>query len=126
MLLQLWRRTGGETDAIDNTISDVTAGGARSARNAAKIHALEKFSFDVEVITTSYTTYKNQIIICDNASSIDVTLDTLAIEGDQVHIKRNNAEVVVKGTIDGLTDKTINVQYYSMHLVFNGTDWNEI
>ncbi len=126
MLLQLWRRTGGSSDSISEADSNIVAIGARGARNAAKIHAMQKIDFDVEVITSSFTTYRNQIIICDNSTSINVTLDTQAIEGDRVHVKRNNAEVVVIGTIDGQTDMTINVQYYSALLVFNGTNWNRI
>jgi hypothetical protein len=55
-----------------------------------------------------------------------VTLNTQAIEGDEVHIKRRDAKITVVGSIDGFDHRVINVKNYSMHLVFDGTDWSEI
>ena len=61
-----------------------------------------------------------------NTSSINVTLDPDVLEEDTVHIKRTDAVVEVIGVIDGLADRTINIKLYSLHLVFNGTDWSQI
>ena len=55
-----------------------------------------------------------------------MTLDPQAIENDEVHIKRRGGSIEVIGSIDGFTNKTINVLNYSMHLIFDGTDWSEI
>lgn len=126
ILFQLWNRTGGSSDSISSTEEELTSASSRVARNAARIHALEKVDFDIEIITADFTTNRNQIIICKNTASIDVTLDPNAIEEDEVHIKRTNAVVNVIGSIDGKTQKKINVRYYSMHLVFDGSGWNEI
>ena len=76
--------------------------------------------------TVSLTTDRNQIIICKNSASINITLDPQAVAEDECHIKRRNGVVEVIGTVDGLVNKTINVLNYSMHLVFDGTDWSEI
>lgn len=124
--LQLWTRTGGASDEIDNSAQTLTSTGSRVSLNSAKINALEKIAFDIEIITADFTTNRNQIVICNNTSSIEVTLDPDAIEEDTVHIKRTNAVVDVIGTIDGKTNKRINVKFFSLHLVFNGIDWSQI
>jgi hypothetical protein len=126
MLLQLWRRTGGKTDAINDSEQAITASSNRVSRNAARINALEIQSFTVENVTGDLTTSGNQILICNNSSPITITLDTGAIEGDSVHVKRKNAKVTVSGAIDGKTTKVINLKYYSMFLVFDGSEWAEI
>ena len=126
ILFQLWNRTGGSEDFIDDSEQALTSTGSRVARNAAKINALEKAGFDIEIITADFTTNKNQVIICNNTSLITVTLDPNAIEEDQVHIKRSNDVVDVVGDIDGFNSKRINVKYFSMHIIFNGTEWNQI
>lgn len=111
---------------IDNSKDNITSSSSRVSRNAARINSLELRQFEIVNTTASVATESYQIIICKNTGAIDVTLDTQAVADDEVHIKRRNAVVTVKGTIDGLTDKIINVQNYSMHLVFDGTDWSEI
>ena len=124
--LQLWTRTGGSADEVDNSSQVLTSTGSRVSLNSAKINALEKIAFDIEIITADFTTGRDQIIICNNTSSIDVTLDPEAIEEDTIHIKRTNAVVEVIGTIDGFVNKRINIKYFSLHLVFNGIDWSQI
>lgn len=126
IIWQLWLRTGGSEDLVSSTEESLTSTSSRVARNAARIHAIEKIGFDIEIITADFTTESNQIIICNNTSPITVTLDANAMEEDQVHIKRRGAAVTVIGTIDGLTNKLINIKNYSMHLVFDDTDWSEI
>jgi len=126
IIFQLWNRTGGSDDLIDESEQTLTSTSSRVSRNAARLHALEKVDFDIEIITANITTERNQIIICQNTASINVTLDPNAIEEDEVHIKRTDAVVNVIGSIDGKTQNIINVRYYSMHLVFDGSGWNEI
>jgi len=126
ILFQLWNRTGGSSDSVASTEEELTSAGSRVARNAARLNALEKVDFDIEIVTGDFTTERNQIIICQNAAPITITLDSNALEEDNIHIKRTNASVTVVGSIDGKTQKVINVKYYSMHLVFDGSNWNEI
>lgn len=127
-LHDLWTRTGGGDDLIDNTQQEVTSSSSRISRNAAKINALEKTTFDVEIITSDFTTRRNQIVVCKNTSDITVTLDPLAIEEDQLHIKRKQdaARVTVVGLIDGETPTIVNIKNFSLHLVFDGTEWSQI
>jgi hypothetical protein len=126
MLLQLWTRTGGTTDIINETEQVLTGQIARSARNTAKINAIEDTTERVVIVTANYTASPFETIICNNSSAINVTLDTNPIEGDIVHIKRNNAEVTIIGTIDGLSDMVLNVPKYTAKLAFNGTDWSRV
>jgi len=76
-------------------------------------------------VINSYAAVVGDIIVCTNTSSINITLPS-AQRDDMIEVKRRGSEVVVIGTIDGLTNKTINVLNYSMRLVYNGTGWNEI
>ena len=126
ILFQLWNRTGGHEDLVDDSIQELTSTGSRVSRNAARIHALEKVDFDIEIINADFTTERNQIIICQNTSLVSVTLDPNAVVEDEVHIKRTDGVVNVIGSIDGKSLKVINIKYYSMHLVFDGINWNEI
>jgi len=111
---------------IDDSKQDITSLSSRVSRNATRINALELKEFELVNTTTSLTTLRNQIIICKNTGSINITLDAKALEGDEVHIKRSSDVVEVIGQVDGLTNLTINVPLFSLHLVFNGTDWSQI
>ena len=111
---------------IDDSKQDITSLSSRVSRNATRINALELKEFELVNTTTSLSTLRNQIIICKNTGSINITLDTKALEGDEVHIKRSSDVVEVIGQVDGLTNLTINVPLFSLHLVFNGTDWSQI
>ena len=126
ILFQLWNRTGGDNDSVDDGQQEQTASSSRVSRNAAQIGALELKEFEVVTTLVDVTTSLNQIIICRNTAPITVTMNTQAIQGDEVHIKRRGGKITVVGSIDGFTDKTINIKLYSMHLVFDGVDWSEI
>ena len=126
ILFQLWNRTGGDDDAIEEGSQEQTASSSRVSRNAAQIGALELKEFEVVTTLVDVTTSLNQIIICRNTAPITVTLNTQAIQGDEIHVKRRGGSITVVGPIDGFTDMTINIKLYSMHLVFDGVDWSEI
>ena len=126
ILFQLWQRTGGDTDSINNSQQDISSTSSRVSRNAARINSVELKEFEIVNTTVGLTAEEFQIIICKNTTEINITLDPQAIENDEVHIKRRDGVVNVIGTIDGFTNKTINILNYSMHLVFDGTDWSEI
>jgi hypothetical protein len=121
------------TEVSNQTVEDViateqalTSTSSRVSRNAARINSIELKEFEIVNTTVGLTTEEYQIIICKNVTPIIITLDPQAVEDDEVHIKRRGEEVEVIGTIDGLTDLTINVPNYSVHLVFDGSDWSII
>ena len=126
VIFQLYNRTGGVVDTISNSEQNITSSSSRVSRNAARINSLELKEFEIVNTLTDLTAEEFQIIICKNTSPISITLDPQAIENDEVHIKRRGGTVNVIGSIDGFTDKVINVINYSMHLVFDGADWSEI
>jgi hypothetical protein len=126
ILFQLYNRTGGASDIIEDNQQDITSTSSRVSRNAARINSLELKEFEIVSTTTNLTAEEFQIIICKNTLPITITLDPQAIENDEVHIKRRGESIIVTGSIDGFTNKTINVLNYSMHLVFDGADWSEI
>jgi hypothetical protein len=119
-------QTNTSSITIENTEQALTSTSSRVSRNAARINSIELKEFEIVNTTTDLTTEEYQIVICKNVSPINITLDPNAIKDDEVHIKRRGEEITVIGNIDGFTNKTINILNYSMHLVFDGTDWSEI
>ena len=119
-------QTNTSSITIENTEQALTSTSSRVSRNAARINSIELKEFEIVNTTTDLTTEEYQIVICKNVSPINITLDPDAIKDDEVHIKRRGEEITVIGSIDGFTNKTINILNYSMHLVFDGTDWSEI
>ncbi len=91
-----------------------------------RVAALEYKVFETVFTDVDYESEEFQTVICNNVGSINVTLKPIPIRDDEVNIKRTNGVVNVLGLIDGVTNKVINVRNYSMKLVFNGTEWNEI
>jgi hypothetical protein len=126
IIFQLYQRTGGVVDEVENSQQNITSSSSRVSRNAARINSIELKEFEIVTTTASVTAEEFQIILCKNTLPITVTLDPQAIEHDEVHIKRRGESIEVIGSIDGFTNKTINVLNYSMHLIFDGTDWSEI
>ena len=120
------RQTNTSSITIENTEQALTSTSSRVSRNAARINSIELKEFEIVNTTTDLTTEEYQIVICKNVAPINITLDPNAIKDDEVHIKRRGEEITVIGSIDGFTNKTINILNYSMHLVFDGTDWSEI
>jgi|TARA_R110000822_G_scaffold255322_1_gene381474 hypothetical protein len=126
ILFQLWQRTGGNTDEVEESKNNITSSSSRVSRNAARINSLELRQFEIVNTISDLTTRDYQVVICKNTVPISITLDPQAVEDDEVHIKRRGVSIEVIGSIDGFTNKTINLLNYSMHLIFDGTDWSEI
>ena len=126
ILFQLWARTGGSTDSIEDSQQNITSSSSRVSRNAARINSLELKEFDLVDVAENFTTNINQILDCTNTAPINVTLDPQAVKGDEVHVKRRGEEVTIIGNIDGSDDLIINVPLYSVHLIFNGITWISI
>ena len=126
IIFQLWQRSGGGEDLLDSTEQVLTSINSRVSRNAAKINALEKTTFDIETVTADFTTSGRQILICRNTTPIDITLDALAIEEDHLHIKRRGKQINIIGTVDGIINPVVNIQLFSLELVFDGVDWSQV
>jgi hypothetical protein len=119
-------QTNSSSIIIEDTEQSLTSTSSRVSRNAARINSVELKEFEIINTTVDLTAEEFQIIICKNTLPITITLDPRAIENDEVHIKRRGGSITVSGSIDGFTNKTINILNYSMHLVFDGVDWSEI
>lgn len=126
ILFQLWKRSGAGNDDIEDLIQSILKVRLETARNTSLIGSIDLKNFDIIDVVGNVTTGPDQILICKNPSSINVALDPNAIKNDEVHIKRSGAVVEVIGQVDGLTNLTINVALFSLHLVFNGIDWSQI
>lgn len=111
---------------VEDTEQTLTSTGSRVSRNAARINSIELKEFEIISTTASIETEEFQVIICKNIVEISITLDPKAIKDDEVHIKRREGVINVIGSIDGFTNKRINIKNYSMHLIFDGFDWSEI
>ena len=117
------------TTSVNVTSSEtgeITTQLAQVQKLISLVNDLIKSRESVTVTSAAYTALPFEIVICNNSASIEVTTPINPIVGDIVNVKRTNAEVIVKGQIDGVTDKTINVNYYSMKLVWSSSEWNEI
>lgn len=129
-ILQDFIYTSDEIDAIDVRVTkneeDIVEIKEDIADLQLRVAALEYRFYEIVTTTISLTTEQFQTIICSNVTPINITLKLDPMVGDEVNIKRRGGSIVVIGTIDGFTNKTINVLNYSMKLVFNGTDWSEI
>ena len=126
IMFQMWKRIGGGQDVIDDLIQEQARIRSNVNTNTAVLGSIETRNFEIIKTDTSFTTEPFQIVICDNANAINITLDNNPQEDDEVHIKRKNGEVNVIGQIDGFTNKRINIKNYSMHLVYDGSEWTEI
>lgn len=128
MLLQLWKRTGGSEDLIDESEQVLTSTGSRVSRNSAKIDALEDLRFRVVEVTADYSAAPFEIVICNNIVPITVTLEPNAVIDDKIHVKRKPAAalVTVSGAIDGEIERTINVPNWSDFYAFGETEWTVI
>jgi len=114
------------SNSASTTIESQTVQAAMSQALAARVSMLEAKQEVVVLTSSSITAKPFETVVCSNASLITVTLTTTPMKGDIINIKRTNGPVTVAGQIDGDTNKLINLRYYSIKLVYNGTDWSEI
>lgn len=126
IIRQLRERTGGDIDTVENAAQNITALNSRVSRNLAKINAIEEIRLTTRIVSSNATAKAFEVLICENSTDAVITLDSNALLDDVVHIKRTSGEVRVNGDIDGESFKIINIPNYSMHLIFNGVEWNEI
>lgn len=84
------------------------------------------YPYDLVRVVSARSTFGNQVLICKNNTPISITLQVLPPIGTNVHIKRRDAQVTVVGDIDGVANKVISSVNQSLHLYYDGIDWNEI
>jgi hypothetical protein len=135
---QLWLRTGGGNDAIEDTENgELYEPGIQTSNADELIEELENEGVTpsivqpVEVISVlaDFTTTGEQILICANSIDVDVTLNPYPDDGEQLHIKRaGDGLVTVLGDVDGNASTTIIFKYDSPHLVYtiDAGEWSII
>jgi len=120
------------TDQLEalEAISNVHIPNSSKQVTDLELLSINTFNPDIKatVITADYTTYTNEIILCNNSSSITVTLNTSPKNNERVSIKRLDNTVTVLGPIDGDTTKNIILKYDSPELIYNLTldNWSII
>lgn len=113
--------TSDEIDRIDVRVTkneaDIIALDLRVTENEAdivdlqlRVAALEYRVYENISISANFTTEEFQIILCKNTTSIDVTLKTDPVDGDEVSVIRTNATVKIIGPINGKDNLTLNVK----------------
>ena len=83
--------------------------------------ALSNFikDFKVVTVTTDYTTTGNEIVVCNNTTAIEITLNTGPADKESVHvIRQNTGPVSVLGPALGDTSMTIGSRYWSPHFTY--------
>jgi hypothetical protein len=123
--LQMFTRTGGASDFIDEAEQNLTSTGSRVSRNAARIDGLEFIRFRVVEVVADYQAAPFEMVICNNVVPITILLEPNALIEDQIHVKRKQdaAKVTVSGNIDGKTSRVINIKNWSDFYVFGETEW---
>lgn len=111
--------TSSETEEINTQLS-------QSQQTISKLTEIIKKQDIIVFVSSDYTLKPYETAICSNSSLIDVTLPQNPIKGDVVNIKRKSYPINVIGMIDGKTNKRINIKYYSMKLIYDGSEWSEI
>jgi hypothetical protein len=116
ILFQLWSRTGGADDSVDDTVnSQVDTDGLFGL--FGRIAALELRN----IVSTAvdYTTIGSDIVICTDA--VTVTLNDEPDDQETPSIKRTAGLVVINGNgklIDGSSTLRINVKYTSLDIIY--------
>ena len=128
ILFQLWNRTGGVNDDVDEAKENITASSSRVSRNAGRINSLELKTFELVETSVGLTTKEFEIIDCINTGSIEIILDPEAIGEDEVLIARSGARVRIIGVVNGKTNIDLNVKGFSVHLIkqITGNGWLQI
>jgi len=114
--------TNDNTSSVNETFSQPSLAG----HILAKLSELEKRTERIVITSASITANAFETIKCTNSSPINVTLEPNAIVNDIINVRRTNAVVTVIGLIDGLTNKTINVNGFSLKVIFDGTEWVQV
>jgi hypothetical protein len=93
---------------------------SENARLKALVSEINNFKVvNLDASTTTYTTTGNEIIICNNTGSLDLTLNTTPKDAEELHVKRNASGAVnFIGNIDGSTTEAIASVNDGIHLIY--------
>jgi hypothetical protein len=116
LLFQLWTRTGGADDSVDETVN--------SQVDTDGLFGLFSRISDLEfrnVIPTAidYTTIGSDIVICTDA--VTITLNDEPDDQELATVKRAAGQIIINGNgklIDGNTTLRINVKYTSLDIIY--------
>ena len=120
-LHDLWQRTGGGTDTVDdNQLSEVFS------NNESEIKKLD--IIELAAAATAITTTGDELVVCNNTAIGAVTLNLTPKDGEDCVVSRRNAKLTVNGPINGGSVFTINGQYSSMHFKYSisANEWTII
>lgn len=110
-LHDLWVRTGGGNDAVDDSqISEVFGGPAVSIKD---LEIIALVSGSTNIISTG-----DQFIVCNNTAAGTITLNLTPEDGEDVFVARKNGSITVNGKINGNTAFKINGKRSSIHFKY--------
>jgi hypothetical protein len=116
IVFQLWNRTGGGDDTVDDTVnSQVDTDGLFGL--FSRVSDLE--FRNVVSVTSDYTTIGSDIVICNDA--VTVSLNDEPEDQELVTIKRAAGAVTIEGAgrnIDGVSNWVVNVQNTSLDIIY--------
>lgn len=145
MLLQLWTRTGGGNDLVDEIqigelyepgIETVDIDSLQDVPDESLVHdLLERVEglearidqpstdnlvelIDIGTSVTVFTTTGSQVIICNNTGALTITLNTLPDDGERLTIIRRDASVSLVGTLNGSTPTALPSKFDILDVYF--------
>jgi hypothetical protein len=111
-LHDLWQRTGGGSDTVDdNQLSEVFGSEQLEIK---KVGIIELASGDTTITTTS-----DELVVCNNTADGTVTLNTTPKDGEDCIVSRRSGKITVNGAINGDTSMNIAIRYSSMHFKYS-------
>jgi hypothetical protein len=120
---EFMRSVTNQVNTSTNDNEDIRTQQSTNQQAIAQITDLLKKKTVIVITDSSLTAKPFETVICTNTSAINITLEINPIKGDIINVKRTDAQVTVIGTIDGVVDKIINVKYWSMKLIYTGSQW---
>lgn len=111
----------------DQLIAELIAREGDASSFKSRINKREFKEVNLGAAVTAYTTTRNEIINCDNTSSLTVTLNASPWSLQEVKVKRRSAAVRVSGTIDGATFIDIGAVYDAPTFIFGNliSEWGQ-
>jgi hypothetical protein len=125
IIFQLWKRTGGGGDTIENNVTNITDNTTNIAINTADIAAIEdgvpeipfnpelfQLSFYESVQNSNYQTFSNEIIKL--SADVTITLNPYPQDSERVYIKSATGKgfsIASNRKIDGNTSIRFNNPY---------------
>jgi len=111
-LHDLWQRTGGGTDTVDdNQLSEAFNS---STAEIKKVDIIELAAADTVITTTG-----DQLVVCNNTAPGTVTLNAKPKDSEDCIVSRRDGQVTVNGSINGKASINISGKYSTMHFKYS-------